>query len=125
MTPLQASNLRAWILDLETTTEPQTKRRLHRKESEGIAHIPLGFCCLGRACVVLNVPVDRVEGGDVFYQFESWADRTLVTEDWWKQAFGLPSLVLKECWEMNDIENKSFPQIAAYLRQFLPSQEPA
>ena len=43
----------AWIDDLLTTDAPQAREALRTK---------YGFCCLGRACVILDTPVHTVEG---------------------------------------------------------------
>ena len=43
----------AWLHDLETTEEPQTKGKLHRLLDYSSIQ-PAGFCCLGRACVVFG-----------------------------------------------------------------------
>lgn len=50
----------AWLRDLETTDEPQTKGLLHRlSPSDGWPGARPGYCCLGRACVALGVPEDK------------------------------------------------------------------
>lgn len=41
--------VRAWIVDLRTTTTPQTKAYLFRPSTGG-------YCCLGRLCLVTGEP---------------------------------------------------------------------
>lgn len=62
--PYNADQL-AWLHDLETTTEAQTKNVLHSVGEDGKA----GFCCLGRACVVLGLVGTRskITGTHVLY----------------------------------------------------------
>lgn len=45
----------AWLVDLETTEEPQAMGDLHRFSGSPGA----GYCCLGRACVVLGIKETR------------------------------------------------------------------
>lgn len=52
----------AWLRDLETTTEPQTRGALHRLGDWG--DHTAGYCCLGRGCVALGIEeeLDRYSG---------------------------------------------------------------
>ena len=113
----------AWLRDLETTEEPQTKGYLHRIiPAQGY---DAGYCCLGRACVVLeveesflgeigffngrdnvltNATVTKLGLRDECGSFDESVDGSENFED------GYDSLV-----EMND-DGKTFKEIASYIR---------
>lgn len=50
-----------WLDDLATTDAPQAKGKLAREihvETDMGPRRPIGFCCLGRACVVAGIPME-------------------------------------------------------------------
>lgn len=117
--PFNADQL-AWLHDLETTEEPQTKEYLHVER--GFDGLPAGFCCLGRACVTLGL---LPSSGSKFVSYEgkgatlpesAVAKLHLLDEEgelgWTAEIDGerFNSLVV-----MND-KGKSFKEIAAYIR---------
>jgi hypothetical protein len=124
-----------WLRDLETTEEPQTKGRLHRilpsddKEP--------GYCCLGRACVVLGLTPDDVSpfpcsgsyrgrtGGLPEFAFK----RLRLRDDGGEllQPFVKEGRKMHSLYRLNDT-GWSFKQIATYIRAnpynvFLPPEE--
>lgn len=110
-----AANLRAWILDLRTTTESQTTERLFRAVAGDRHDEPVGYCCLGRAAVVAGLPFVR-EGHGV-EGFEGYG--------FMEKLFGLTPREFSNCWGMNDTEHKTFAQIADYIeREILPRYAP-
>ena len=59
----------AWLQDLETTDAPQTQHTLED---------PSGFCCLGRAAIILD-PSNRVEDDEGII---SWEDCTAMLPEY-------------------------------------------
>lgn len=119
--PFNADQL-AWLHDLETTTEPQTKEYLHVKQ--GFNGLPAGFCCLGRACVTLglgplassNSNLVRYEGEEATLPESAVAKLHLLDEE---GELGRTAEIDGERFNslvvMND-KGKSFKEIAAYIR---------
>ena len=115
----------AWIEDLKTTTEPQTRVYLFRK----IARSPedkRGFCCLGRICVLENVPDSQVK--DQVAKFNG--SSTLLPPDLvakYKLRSGLGGFKHSvegnndqryvDLADMNDSGKYTFKQIAEYIEQ--------
>lgn len=104
------ANLLRWIIDLETTNAKQANQFLRTKDNR--------FCCLGRACVVLDVPFTfspRLDCYEIphsaFIVSDSLIDAGL------QSRVGLEEDDAEHCWEMNDNQNKSFVEIAAWLRE--------
>jgi hypothetical protein len=108
----------AWLRDLETTTEPQTTGWLHRlNQGSELSESP-GFCCLGRACVVLNeeprIGMDVVSYDDcetvLPWHIEA---RLQLRDDDGRLASGMGQLTSLA--DMND-SGWTFKEIAAYIR---------
>lgn len=113
----------AWLHDLETTEEPQTRRYLHLFEPHQDDNDLLqpGYCCFGRACVVLGVP--EVRNGH-YGSFKSMIGHL---PNCARLRLRLKDNATDTLIEMND-GGKSFSQIAAYIRAnpenvFHPPQE--
>ncbi len=129
----------AWLRDLETTEEPQARGSLHKLIASDDS--PAGYCCLGRACIVLGI--EKKEAGSdydatcfgeescVSYLPEEGVkalrlasgDGTLI-----KQPFVLKGKSYDNLTELNDCALLTFRQIAAYIRSnpenvFLPIEE--
>jgi hypothetical protein len=112
--PYNADQL-AWLHDLETTEEPQCTEHLHSTGTD----MAYGFCCLGRACIVLGVQETDDEGPYVEYD----GDPQILTEPTIKRLrlrgtngdFRVPDDGASCLTDMND-KGKSFKQIAAYIR---------
>lgn len=103
-----AANLRAWIQDLRTTTAKQGKGKLRTKED--------AYCCLGRACVVLGIPMGLI---GKHYVTDRGTSAALPVDYW--PLLGLSDASHDICWEMNDRHGKTFPEIADYIeREILP-----
>lgn len=124
----------AWLRDLETTEEPQTKGALHRVRADAVN--PVGYCCLGRACVVLGIEERTSDDGYAYSTFgeDAWQDA-------WLPKQGIKTLRLRgsggefeepfgkfsNLADMND-SGWPFKKIAAYIREnpenvFLPPEE--
>jgi hypothetical protein len=112
----------AWLRDLETTEEPQTKRYLHlfSEHDDFSETLSAGYCCLGRACVVLgateckNGPIGLFDGNSGRLSNPLMHRLRL-------RGRGQSMLI-----SLND-RGKSFKQIAAYIRAnphnvFFPSE---
>lgn len=135
----------AWLTDLETTEEPQTTEFLRVTETvfsnDGQVINAVGYCCLGRACIVLGI--DQHENEDSFItKFGKQRDEAMLP------AEALVRLRLRDntgtlvkgilptngnririgcLTDMNDM-GWSFKEIAAYIRAnpenvFLPPEE--
>ena len=110
----------AWLRDLETTDAKQGKEYLHIRTKDGDDE----FCCLGRACVVMNVPetiemnVGMFSGQYVkFLSPELYRRMRLISEDGLlKEQVIINGNECESLVDMNDIGNLSFKQIAAYIR---------
>ena len=113
----------AWLRDLETTTEPQTTGWLHVVRRSPTFPDP-GYCCLGRACVVLG------EKGKIHTLVESFNgykttlpnnlveklhlrdnDGSLASDFYDDDGENFVSLI-----DMNDAD-WTFKEIAAYIRE--------
>jgi hypothetical protein len=122
----------AWLRDLETTEEPQTMGYLHRIAQTDSA--PIGFCCLGRACVTLGIPGKddhTMTAYDGSYSLlpQSGVDRLRLRGDAGEMARAaiINDRDLVALTGMNDV-GMSFKEIAAYIRAnpwnvFLPPEE--
>lgn len=122
----------AWLRDLETTEAPQTRGALHRlaKGSES----PEGYCCLGRACVVLGI--EEREGIGPYAKFgeenaDTWLPGEAIKRLHLRTMAGTFVTKVHEIFDsltaMND-GGWNFKQIAAYIRAnpenvFLPPEE--
>jgi len=102
----------AWLHDLETTREPQTMRYLHLFEphQDNNDLLQPGYCCLGRACVVLGVPEKR--NGN-YGSFDNHIGH-LPTDA--RLRLRLKVNAIETLIGMND-DGESFSQIAAYIRE--------
>lgn len=110
----------AWLRDLETTEAPQTRGALHRLTADNDG--PAGYCCLGRAAVVLGVP-EVVDGTLGYFHGK---DGTLSDEltATLRLRSGSGSLLkpfagdpqVSSLTELNDDYGMSFKAIAAYIR---------
>lgn len=107
MTPLQEE----WILALESGKYRQAQGKLKKEE---------GFCCLGVACDLM------IKKAPVSY---SWDSASSLVIDGERNVFSLPDRliarfklseeIVTDVMRMNDIQEKSFKEIAAYLRSVL------
>ncbi len=116
----------AWLLDLETTTEPQTYGALHRLTR--IGSFGPGYCCLGRGAVTLNLHETPWSDDDYLGSFggsavQLFAFRRLhLRGASGELADAVPPApgVIGEGWqtlaEINDELKWTFPEIAAYIR---------
>jgi hypothetical protein len=112
----------AWLVDLETTEEPQTEGALHRlrqeHSDEGEVMHSAGYCCLGRACVVLGLKESELGGLGIFHGASvilpgraATALRLRNSNGYLAEPFdGFDNLT-----GMND-NGWTFKQIAAYIR---------
>lgn len=119
---MNRENILKWVVDLETTTEPQATDALY----DGV-----GYCCLGRLCKVAGlefVPVDhdyKVETtGDqsfapqsVIREFLGIEEYDLNTEDALLDPSNGGPFVQARYSDLNDNYKLSFWQIAAKLRE--------
>jgi hypothetical protein len=115
----------AWLRDLETTEEPQAKGALHRVIPD--RNSPAGYCCLGRACVVLAIE-EITEEGLLYSSFgeqavNAWLPQVAIRKLWLRGSGGeLAETFYKGKWafsqlaDMNDA-GWSFKRIAAYIRE--------
>lgn len=97
------ANLLAWIVDLETTDAKQGREHLYEGGK---------YCCLGRALVVLggkfsNRPFVR---GDEGSSYQWLTDEELT-------SLGLTREDHDNCYKLNDDKEKTFSEIAAWLRE--------
>lgn len=114
LTEEQKANREKWIRALESGEYKQTK---------GVLHDGVGWCCLGVACDVLGIRHAKADGR---YQFDG------VTGELPSRAQGMLGLSheLPEVWRVNDDDEeildslaelndtgKSFAEIAELLRQ--------
>ncbi len=105
---MNRENLEKWLVDLETTEEPQTRGGLTNRQ---------GDCCLGRLCKVAirdDVPVQTSsDEGEIFYDGRMGTPPPLV-----QQWLGNPRpIFFMQCTEWNDEQNLSFREIAAQIRK--------
>lgn len=121
--PFTAEQL-AWLLDLETTAEPQTRGALHRMVAADDQ--PVGWCCLGRGAVAIGLreaPWDQDEHCGAFSgsATQLLAYRRLHLRD----ASGALLEQIQDptsgeyrstLAEFNDEMRWTFPEIAAYIR---------
>lgn len=118
------ANLLRWIEDLETTDAKQGQRFLRTMDD--------GYCCLGRACVALNIELSITNASALFpggvYDF---ADRKGAGGQeganlgGYRHLVGLTRDEEDRCWKMNDKEGKTFREIAAWLREKVLPRYPA
>lgn len=104
----------AWLVDLETTEEPQTKGALHRLRGA------IGYCCLGRVCVSLGLPESVLYG--TFGRFDG-RETSLSPAVTLRMNLHSGGGTLVEpvgphtsLIELNDSGGWSFKRIAAYIR---------
>ena len=107
----QSENRAAWVTALRS-----------QKYKQGYGHlreIDL-HCCLGVACELQNVPF--ADGGYIF-GINAVMDMEIPEKKFY-EWFGLPLSAQLYLADMNDIECKTFPEIAEYLEQHLFSSYP-
>ena len=108
----------AWLRDLETTEEPQVKEYLH---ISGGRSLKAGFCCLGRACVVLGVKTTG-KNDDLFVAYDG-CDQVLTDPTIDRLLLRGTNGDFRDRWangnscltDLND-RGMSFKEIAAYIR---------
>lgn len=121
ITQAQKDNILKWVRDLETTAEPQTKSSLHRLEDSEFGKA--GYCCLGRACVVMGikeiVPSNASMDKEGLFFFPGYEDPEVgyPQHEWFLETFGISRKEMNELADLNDDSDYSFAQIAAFLRQ--------
>jgi hypothetical protein len=95
-----------WIEALESGKYRQGKQRLHNRYGD--------YCCLGVACDLIKDQLSIGENsiGDTTYNSVDAQPPTKMAH-----YFGLKYSTCKKLMEMNDHEEKSFKDIAAYLRE--------
>jgi hypothetical protein len=128
-----------WLNDLETTTENQVVQKLHEIDEEQQA----GFCCMGRACAVLDIDncflsyrddddTGRYEYGKpsdesdeilpnfVFQRLNlrSRGGEFNVTSDMRKSHTEMGGREKAYLWILNDELNWTFKEIAAFIRMY-------
>jgi hypothetical protein len=112
-----------WLRDLETTDAPQTTGTLHRMVP--IGSVPVGYCCLGRACVALDIPeeVSRTRQIGVFMgrtgalpEGATKALRLRNSDGELAEAVEADGIAYPTLAGLNDGAEWSFKQIAAYIR---------
>ena len=123
---------RKWLDDLKTTDAPQTKYvllRLIAAYAKGDLQ-PVGYCCLGRACVVAGIPAKfNTKGG-----YASFRNKVMsLPDELWKDlklrsANGkiYPHINIEgdenkdvgSLTELNDIFDWSFKQIAELIENY-------
>ncbi len=112
------ANLLAWIVDLETTDAKQAREALKRGGDS--------YCCLGRACEIAKVEWASIGSDEWGYLYESEDDdygevEKLVDDGelTWdlRKEFGIGGEDMGKLISMNDKEGKTFPEIAAWLRE--------
>lgn len=116
------------IRDLETTEESQASGRLEKCDAEGKT---IGFCCLGRFCVVAGakrITYQFADSVDVEYVFEGATEQVGIMEPLkkllslnvlgdFKQLVSIPGKgSFYSLANMNDSKNMSFKEIAQYMR---------
>jgi len=104
-------NQEKWLHDLETTTEPQGK--YHLCELDQTTGEPTGWCCLGRACAVLDEPYRMRSDGQVRVFGADGSEEYLPGSMVEKLKLAICQGILST---MNDHEGKSFKQIAVEIR---------
>lgn len=121
----------AWLRDLETTDAPQTIGTLHRLviDAEDEMPHPVGYCCLGRACVALGIS-EHIAGREIgaFDGHSAWLPDSVVARLRLRSDNGQLQTQVGHCHTLtglNDLAEWSFKQIAAYIREnpenvFLP-----
>lgn len=125
----------AWLHDLETTEEPQTKGFLHVLVP-GKVGFTSGYCCLGRACIVLGADEHESDDGLGYFWGESVAlPGSLTNRLRLRGVCGEFAQVVvdhreRECANLAELNDNdwSFKEIAAYIRAnpwnvFLPPEE--
>lgn len=114
----------AWLRDLETTDEKQAESLLHDTNKGG-------YCCLGRACIVLDIEEDQFgcfDGKDDELP-DYAASRLRLRSQTGRLAaqFQSRGQYFIDLADMND-KGMSFKEIAAYIRAnpenvFLPPED--
>jgi len=114
----------AWLIDLETTEEPQTQGSLHRLVST--IERPAGYCPLGRAAVVLGLKESPCSHDEYLGSFHGSSAQLFPfrllhlrgSSGELRQAVRDPDT--GEHWEtlaeINDEMGWTFKEIAAYIR---------
>ncbi len=111
---MNRENLEKWLVDLETTEEPQTKYVMTLK-SEWLTQ-PAGDCCLGRLCKVAiadGVPVTCESASPVVYYDNERATPPPAVLAW---ADVTPQFA-HICSGKNDSAGLTFKEIAAWIRK--------
>ncbi len=112
---MNRENLEKWLVDLETTEEPQTRGVLTNRQ---------GDCCLGRLCKVaiadgLNVNRGEDHHGNVHYDYACNTPPESVV-NWLLGEHlidGRDASLTDICTQKNDAAGLSFKEIAAWVRE--------
>ena len=99
---------KAWLEDLETTHTKQVGGALIKLSEK--SNRPAGYCCLGRACVVMKVP----RTGELFRNSEGKSFAGYLAPSV-LERLGLTQEGHDRCAEMND-SGKSFKEIADAIK---------
>lgn len=102
-------NLESWIHDLETTDAKQGVQVLRTIED--------GYCCLGRACVVMGGRFVRSEANEWFVLVGNSHRMYASLDEEVLRSLGLTWTDQGHLAAMNDRGGKTFPEIAAWLRE--------
>jgi hypothetical protein len=90
-----------WIEMLESGEYQQTEGQLRAKCTDA-------YCCLGVLCLAAELPIS--ESGEYVKDKEEQGYSVLV-------PLGLSNMDIRTLYLMNDINHKSFKEIASYIRE--------
>lgn len=102
-----ASKLLAWIEDLETTDAKQGFGALHPGDA---------YCCLGRACEVLGAQWSETTVVDRWHSVAGQGNAIGLPREFYR-PLGVTDEDVIMLGKMNDSYGKTFPEIAAWLRE--------
>ncbi len=112
---MNREKLEKWLVDLETTEEPQTREVLTRVvEDYGL---PAGDCCLGRLCKVaiadgVAIQTTYAYGAVDYAGYTAQVPNRVC--DWLEHS---DDAFFEECALRNDNDMHSFKEIAAWIRK--------
>jgi hypothetical protein len=94
-----------WIADLRANPQLQARNKLRDTEGKN--------CCLGRLCLLQGIPWD----GAHFVFSTRLSNSTPPTL--YRKEIGMPEHIMDILIEMNDSQEKTFPEIANYLESLM------
>ena len=114
LTKQQIKRIEKWVDDLRSGNSKQTKEVLRRiKEGKVV-----GYCCLGRVCEIYKKSTRKGEwGGGAFSLKEEKFGSIGSLRDPVMEWLGIGERFQGKCIDMNDLENKSFKQIAKAIEK--------